>query len=241
MSEENNSNSNEENNNAEAEKQQQEFNDFLAKYKETEDFKKYVDTEVKTANAKILSNRDDLLKENSELKKVKARANEDEVAKLIMSGKEEDRQKAVELLSGEVTSKYQKLLDDKETELNSFKEKEQAYAAEKEKEFVSGEFKKLEIFSKVREDAVNDFIMPQIYANFKMKEGKLTYTGKEINSKGKPLTLEEYTTGFLTNNKFFLKEKQGSGLFAKTTEENGSTTSSSRFEDRMRNKGKIKD
>lgn len=232
---------NTENENVEDQNKDLDFNTFLEKFKETEDFKNYVTEVLKNEHAGLLKNTEKLLSENSKLKEFKNKASEDEVAKLITSGKEEDRKKAIELLNADTVSKYQQLLDERDAELNAYKEKEAAYIAEKEKEQVFSEFKKSKIFESVREEAIEDFLMPNVYANFKVKDGKVTYVGNEINKNGKPLNLEEYLVSFLKDRTFFLKEKNGSNLFSKATENNSVTQSKSSYEDRLRNKGLLKE
>lgn len=217
------------------------FEDFVNKFKDSDNFKTFIEQALSEKHDGLIKNRDSLLNENAELKKHKSKVTEDEVIKLLTSDKEEDKQKAIEKLTGTTTERFQKLLEDKDKEINDLKEKDAQYTAEKEKGIVFEEFKKNKIFEDVRPEAVKDFVLPNVLNNFKVKDGKITYVGTEINKAGKPLNMEEYLVEFFKEKRFLLKEKVGSNLLSKNTEQSSSTSSKSSFEDHLRSKGKIKD
>ena len=90
------------------------FEDFVNKFKDSDNFKTFIENALSEKHDGLIKNRDSLLNENAELKKHKSKVTEDEVIKLLTSDKEEDKQKAIEKLTGTTTEKFQKLLEEKD-------------------------------------------------------------------------------------------------------------------------------
>lgn len=213
---ESNVNNNEQqNNNANQPDPQKEFLDVVAKleaHKESEFYKNY----MAEKNKGIVSNRDALLKENKELKALKNKIQKDEFAKLYSSGKKDE---AIQLLLSEHLKPHQDLIAEKDEKIRLYEEEKAQLLKEKDQVVLNKIYKDSAIYANVDESATDD-VLELIHKNFVVKEGKAEYTGKEINSKGKPLNLEEFLIKTLKAKTYFLKDRSGSGTIFKTSTEN---------------------
>lgn len=198
----------------------EDFEVVIEKFKEDQKFKDYIAKVISDNTKGIVSNRDDLLKENVRLKEITRKANQDEVTKLLLDGTEASKAKAIELLTADVVKPYQELIAQKDEVIKTKEEFENQIKAEKEQGVISQAYNKLTLNANIDEEAHKD-ILPVVYQNFKVVDNVLVYQGKEINAAGKPLNLEEFIIKYIDNGrKYYLKDKTGSNALFKSSTDN---------------------
>lgn len=195
----------------------EDFEVVVEKFKDDQKFKDYITKVVGEHTKGIVTNRDDLLKENVRLKELTRKANQDEVTKLLLDGTPESKAKAIELLTADVVKPYQDLIAQKDEVIKTKEEFENKIKTENEQKFISDTYGKLTLNANIDEEAHKD-ILPVVYQNFKVVNDVLVYQGKDINAAGKPLSLQEFIIKHIENGrKYYLKDKTGSNALFKSS------------------------